>query len=407
MSPPRPLPALSPSRARLGVSLLFFTNGALLSALLPRYPEFKSAFGLSNSEFGFLVVAFGLGAILAAGFAGRSIRRFGTRRTSAVGSTVLAGALALAGCTIDLTHGLWIFVAATLVAGAVDAVVDAAQNVQGVLVEEWRQKSVLNSFHALWSTGAATGGVVGAVSAAANVHPGVQMVASGIVWAAVAILAARLAAVPAEVSLGLDPESTAAPVGHIGSVRPRAWRLLMPLVTLAICGTLIEDVANNWAVLYLTEETEAPTALAGLGLTVALASQFVGRMLGDPMTDRWGRAAVARSGGLVIAAGALLIVLAPSYLVAFAGFALAGFGSATLVPAAFAAAGRIPGLAEGTGIAILGWLMRLGFLLTSPIIGWVSDLSSLRVAMLIGVGAGLLAVLVARSLRRPASAFQE
>lgn len=105
--------------------------------------------------------------------------------------------------------------------------------------------------------------------------------------------------------------------------------------------------------------------------------------MSDPMTDRWGRAAVARSGGLLIAVGALLIVAAPAYPLAFVGFAIAGFGCATLVPAAFAAAGRLPGLPEGTGIAILGWLMRLGFLLTSPVIGWLSDATTLRTAMLV------------------------
>jgi hypothetical protein len=81
--------------------------------------------------------------------------------------------------------------------------------------------------------------------------------------------------------------------------------------------------------------------------------------------------------------------------VAFVGFALAGLGCAPLVPAAFAAAGRVPGLPEGAGIAVLGWLMRIGFLVTSPTIGWVSEASSLRVAMLVPVAAGVVALLIA------------
>ena len=180
-------------------------------------------------------------------------------------------------------------------------------------------------------------------------------------------------------------------------MRRHAWRLLVPLVLLAICGTLVEDVANNWVVLYLRDEAGAPLEVAGLGLTVVLVAQFVGRLLGDPMTDRWGRDAVARAGGLLIAAGAALAALAPAYPLAFAGFALAGFGSATLVPAAFAAAGRIPGLPEGTGISVLGWLMRLGFLLTSPAIGGLSDATSLRTAMILPVAAGLVAALLAHT----------
>ncbi|MXG88272.1 MFS transporter [Nocardioides sp. YIM 123512] len=368
---------------------MFFTNGVLFSALLPRYPEFKAAFGLSNSEFGLLVVAFPAGALLAAAYAGRLIRRFGTLPTNAAGSLTLAAAMAVAGAS----GRVWLFALALLVAGAVDSVVDAAQNVQGVLVEQWRGRSVINSLHAVWSAGAATGGAIGAGAAALDVGPAVQMLVNGLVWGVVALVACRLAAVPADVAVQDEADAVDAPVG--ARTARRAWLLLAPLVALAICGTLVEDVANNWAVLYLGTVVDAPVAIAGLGVSAVLVAQFVGRLTGDPLTDRWGRDRVARAGGLLIAAGALVVVGAPVWPVALAGFALTGLGCATLVPAAFAAAGRVPGLPEGTGIAMLGWLMRLGFLVTSPAIGGLSDLTSLRWAMLVPVAAGLVAATLA------------
>ncbi|MFB9315054.1 MFS transporter [Nocardioides plantarum] len=91
------------------------------------------------------------------------------------------------------------------------------------------------------------------------------------------------------------------------------------------------------------------------------------------------------------------------YPLTLAGLALSGFGSATLVPAAFAAAGRVPGLPEGTGIAILGWLMRIGFLITSPVVGFVSDASTLRVAWIVPLLAGLVAAVLAERGRRTAT----
>jgi MFS family permease len=240
------------------------------------------------------------------------------------------------------------------------------------------------------------------------------MALNGAVWATVAVFACRLAAVPADVRARLRTASQHehhGPNGHaqratdpVASLRRHAYRLLVPLVVLAVCGTLVEDVANNWAVLFLDGVAGAPAAVGGLALTVALGAQFVGRLVGDPMTDRWGRAAVASTGGLVVAAGAALLVIVPAYPVPFVGFALAGFGCATLVPAAFAAAGRVPGLPEGTGIAVLGWLMRIGFLITSPCVGALADLTSLRTAMLIPVAAGLLAALLAHRRRAPRAA---
>jgi MFS family permease len=379
------VPRSETTRARVGVSLMFFTNGVLYSALLPRYPELKAAFGLTNAEFGLTVVAFPVGALLAAAFAARAIRWAGTLRVVAVGSALLA--VAMLGAASSPV--VWGFAAALLVAGAVDAVVDAAQNVQAVVVEQWRGRSMIGSFHALWSGGAASGGAIGAAAAAADVDVRLQMLVNGVVWAAVAVLSCALSRAPKPAAAESEHHAS-------GHVRGSAWKLLLPLVVLAVCGTLIEDVANNWVVLYLGREAGAPAAVAGLGLTVVLVAQLLGRLAGDPLTDRWGRDAVARAGGVLIALGGLLVVLAPVYPLAFLGFALAGLGCAPLVPAAFAAAGRVPGLPEGTGIAVLGWLMRVGFLVTSPAIGWLSDASSLRVAMVIPLAAGVVATVIAQ-----------
>ena len=332
--------------------------------------------------------------MVAAASGGPAVRRFGARRVTAMGSVLLAAALVLAGAA----PAVWVFVLAMFVAGLLDAIVDAAQNVQGVVVEEWIGRSIINSLHALWSLGAALGGLIGAFGAARDIPLATQMLVNGALWAALALLASRWAATPHD---GAAAPADDAPADSAG-LRP--WRLLIPLVVLAICGTLVEDIANNWTVLFLGREAGAPAGIAGLGFTVVIAAQFIGRLLGDPMTDRWGRERVAAVGGMLVALGFALVVAAPVYAASFAGFALAGFGCATLVPAAFAAAGRLPGFAHGTGIALLGWLMRLGFLLTSPVIGVLSDAAtSLRAAMLVPLAAGLVAAVIAHGIREAAA----
>lgn len=47
-------PAIDPAvrRARIGVALLFLTNGALFANILPRYPEVKTALGLDATTYG-------------------------------------------------------------------------------------------------------------------------------------------------------------------------------------------------------------------------------------------------------------------------------------------------------------------------------------------------------------------
>lgn len=370
-----------PDRARLGVSLTFLTNGALFSTLLPRYPEVKAAFELSNTAYGVVVIAAAIGSMMAAGLPALLIRRCGALKVATWGTFVLAGALAAAG----FATSVWIFVAMMALAGFTDAAVDAGQNTHGMAVEHWKGRSVINSLHALWSLGATLGGLIGVWAGAAGVPLGWHLSLTGLLWSAVAVLAAWLGRVPAEVVRAAAPEEVQA-----GSPRRGPWLLLVPLAVLAICGTLVEDVSNNWATLYLNVVASAPLALAGLGYVVAFGSQFVGRLLGDPMTDRWGRDRVALLGGLLIAGGVLVVLTAVPWA-ALVGFGLIGFGSATLVPAAFAASSRISGFAQGTAITLLGWLMRLGFLATSPVIGAIADAASLRVAMVVPLVAGLVA----------------
>ncbi len=418
-------------RARIAVSAFFLTNGALYANLLPRLPEVKDAFGLTNTGYGLLVVAFPLGAILVGALPARAIRRFGSGRVAALGTVLLAVCLAAAGAGAGpgagTGAGAGVFLAAMFLGGALDAHVDTAQNAQGMEVQRARGRSVINSLHALWSLGAVLGGLMGTAALALGVPLAWHLPVSGLVWSAVALAALRSALSPDE-ARGLrtvgpddplpddplpDGTTTTGPgaagtspgpdSGRGGTGRRSTGRIvvvsLLPVAAIAMAGVMVEDAGQNWSAVYLSAELGAPPAAAGLGLVALMAAQFVGRMLGDPMTDRWGRAGTVRAGAALSAAGTLLVVLAPVPAVGIAGFAVAGFGCATLVPAAFHAADDVPGLRTGTGLALVSWLMRISFLGLSPAIGVLSDAVGLRAALLVVPVFALGAALTAGVLR--------
>ena len=99
-------------RARLAVAAVFFTNGALFAALLPRYPEIKADLAMSNTLFGLAVAAFSGGAFLAGVTAGALIRRFTSARVGVAGTLGIATFVFLAGLA---PSGGW-FAAALFVA---------------------------------------------------------------------------------------------------------------------------------------------------------------------------------------------------------------------------------------------------------------------------------------------------
>ena len=72
------------------------------------------------------------------------------------------------------------------------------------------------------------------------------------------------------------------------------------------------------------------------------------------------RARGGRAGGLITAAGMGARACVSSVPGTIAGFAAAGFGVATLVPAAMHGADQLPGLRAGTGLTAVTWLMRSG-----------------------------------------------
>ena len=126
---------------------------------------------------------------------------------------------------------------------------------------------------------------------------------------------------------------------------------------------------------------EATPFLAGMAFVALQGAQTIGRFTGDAIVDRLGDRLTARIGALIALAGMSLALLLPTPATALIGFAAAGWGIATLFPAAFRTADDLPGVPHGVGITVVGWLARLGFFITPPIVGALADALTLRYAL--------------------------
>ncbi|MHA7632484.1 MFS transporter [Corallococcus sp. M7] len=389
-SPPPQVPR-EHRAARVAVAALFFTNGAIFANLLPRYPQIKADLGLSNAEYGLAVAAFPTGALMAGLAAGALIRRFRSSRIAVAGTLLTSAGVLLAG----LAPSWGALAGALFFAGCLDAITDVAQNSHGLRVQRLYGRSIFNSFHAIWSIGAVSGGFTGGLAASLGVSRGVHLGLSALLFAAVALTALRFTLPgPEPVEPGETPEG-AIPAGGLSARRAPTGRgrlgmMIAALTLIAIGGTLVEDAGMTWAAVYLSGTLGAGVAIASFGFIAFVGSQFVGRLLGDGLVDRFGQRAVVRAGGATAAAGMGAALLFPSVAGTIVGYALAGFGVATLVPAAMHGADELPGLKAGTGLTLVTWLMRLGYLVSPPIVGLVADAMGLRVGLLVVPLAGML-----------------
>ncbi|WP_123027252.1 MFS transporter [Mycolicibacterium stellerae] len=376
-------------RARVAVAALFLTNGALFANLLPRYPEIKADLALSNSAYGVAIAAFSGGALVAGLAAAPLIRRFssaGVAVASSVGIAVLVFFASLAPSAVVLAAALFI-------AGACDAVTDVAQNAQALRVQRNYGRSIINSSHAVWSVGAVLGGGMGAAAIALHIPRTTHLAISAALFSVVVITAYPF------LLRGPDDDDHPSTRPERGS-RPRLglYVTLAALVLIAIAGAVVEDAGSSWATLYLHDSLGAPAALAAFGYIAMVGFQFIGRLMGDRLVDRFGERAVARAGGLITAAGMGTALAFPSVVGTIAGFAAAGFGVATLVPAAMHGADQLPGLRPGTGLTAVAWLMRVGFVSSPPVVGLIADATSLRVGLLVVPVAGVAVMLLAVAL---------
>jgi MFS family permease len=391
----RPVAATAPTRqdrlARAAVAALFLTNGAVFFNVVPRYPEIKADLGLTNTVFGTALAGYPIGALLAGLLAGAAIRRFRSSRVAVYGVLLTTVAtLAVAVAPNWVTFGAVLFVV-----GALDAIVDVAQNAHGLRVQRRYRRSIVNSLHGVWSIGAVLGGLMGTAAAGLHLPLAVHLTISAVLFSAVALVAYQFL-LPGPDEDDRDP--AAKPVDRGRSFTGVAIKMLAVLGVLAACGALVEDAGASWSAIYLRGDLHTSAATAGLAVVSLQVAMTVGRLTGDRLVDRFGQRTVVRAGGALAAVGMGAALAMPSVGMTLTGFALAGLGTATLIPAAMHTADELPGLPPGTGLTIVSWLLRGGLLLSPPLVGFVADLASLRVGLLTVVAAGLVTVALARVL---------
>jgi len=393
-------PPATPTRrlrlARAAVAALFLTNGAVFFNVVPRYPQIKDELGVGNAVFGTALAAHPAGALLAGLLAGVAIRRLRSARVAAFGIVATAAAT----LAIPFAPNWAVFGAALFAVGALDAVVDVAQNAHGLRVQRRYGRSIVNSLHGVWSIGAVLGGLMGSAAAGLGLPLTVHLGVSAALFSLLALAAYRFllpgpddAERPAH--SGRDGDAPARTPGRRAVTRA-AVRALAALGVLAACGALVEDAGASWGALYLSG-LGADAATAGLAVVAFQTAMTAGRLTGDRVVDRFGQRTVTRAGGVLTAAGMGAALALPSTPATLAGFALAGLGVAVLVPAAMHTADELPGLPPGTGLTVVSWLLRGGFLISPLLVGVVADLAGLRVGLLSVVAAGIVTAALARA----------
>jgi len=355
-------------QARVSVSLIFLIHGLIIATWASRIPAFQAQLHLSPAVLGRSLMMAAIGSVFAMPVAGWLIHKFGSLSIT-LGSTLGFGlALPLiAGSNTVLTLSV-----ALLFYGAMAGSMDVAMNTHAVMLEKLYQRHIMSSFHALFSLGGMAGAALGGLVASRGVPVGLHFWVGGIALVAMSLLAFRWLPLP---SPSADAEKLA-PGGTI------AWSVTLgALALLAFSIMLVEGAIADWSAIYLRTSVLTGPGLAALGYAVFSGAMAAGRLAGDYLTGKLGRAHLVCYGALLAAAGLAFVVVFGNAASALVGFTCAGAGLATIIPNTFAAAGNIEGTAPGPSLAVVTTAGYAGFLAGPPLIGSVAQLSTIRAAL--------------------------
>ncbi|UPG72631.1 MFS transporter [Roseomonas gilardii subsp. gilardii] len=375
------------TRPRLATILVFFANGFGYGAWAGNIPSIKLGLGLSDGALGLALLGMAIGAILAMPLTGQVSARWGSHRLTAASGLAFALVLAL----VPQAGGLATLVLGLMLLGAGNGVMDVSMNTHATLVERGWGAAIMSSFHAAFSLGGLAGaGLAGLLLAAGHAAP-LNLAVSGALVALCVLLAMPW--------LRVEGHAPSVPEegGH-GLALPN--RATLGLGVIALLALVTEGAVGDWSALYLAVETAAPAGLAALGFAGFSLAMTAGRLGGDAVVRRLGSAPVLRLGALLSAAGFVLMLAVPSPELAIAGLVLVGLGLSNVFPVLFSAAGRIPGVSPGMGVAMVATMGYGGLLGGPPLLGFLAQVSGLRLALCLLVLTSLAIAWSSRAVRR-------
>jgi predicted MFS family arabinose efflux permease len=385
--PRQPLPSAISADAQLrrpatAVGAVFFVNGATYASWAPRLPELQRELGISDGALGLTLVGMGLGGLAATSFSGWLVDRRGSRTTTLATSAAMSLWLPILG----LAPTAVLVFASLLVLGALDGLTDVAMNSQAVELQRRSHRSIITRFHAVWSAGAVVGGLVATRAAAADISLHVQLLITGILLAALTVVASR--------SLLPDRRITERPTTSTPEpVAPR--RVLVVLFLVGVAIAVAELPPNDWSALLMSDRFDLPTGRAGLGFVAVAGGMLIGRVVGDRVTDANGLERTRRAGAALAAIGVLVAATVPHPLGAGCGLFVTGLGLSSLFPLLFKAASDLTH-GSHSGMASFSAGARLGFLAASPLMGFVAERTSIAVALVVVAGSAATVVALAR-----------
>lgn len=366
------------SKRRTALGAMFFFIGLCFASWAARIPDIQAKFDLSEGQLGTMLLFLPLGSVLGLPLAGWAVHQYGSRRVIMIGSFAYAMTLPL----IGFSPTILLLIPVLILYGLLGNVMNISLNTQALDLEDQMGKSILASFHGLWSMAGFVGAGLGAgmifIDFAPEFH---YLIVLGI--SLVIILSSQRYIIK---------EKKASEGGGLVLKKPDA--LLMRIGLIAFLGMMCEGCMFDWSGVYFKKVIQADPSLIALGYVAFMGAMASGRFITDKVAARFTKVAVIQVSGILIFVGLALSVAFPSVWMATFGFLLVGFGVASIIPLSYSIAGRSKLYSPSVALALVSTISFFGFLLGPPLIGFIAELFDLKTSFALiainGLGITLL-----------------
>ena len=349
--------------------LAFWINGLILGGYGAALPSIRERLAVEPVTVTALLLSTGFAALVAIQLSGRLSDTVGARRITLAGFSLLVSAVV----TFAFASSLPAAIVGALLLGGGNGLMDVAMNVLAVRLEAVRRTPLIGSMHAFWSVGGLMGAGLLLVTA-----QGLHLRGPAVVGPFMGLLALIGTAAWALAWLMLPSLPKATPSRRPRSARApgRAW--LLGLMALGM--GMAEGTATDWSALHVTQAAGVDSTTGAAGLVAVTASMVLIRVLGDPLSARFGRRAVVRAGAVAATAGYVGTVVATDLVGLVSAWALVGLGVGILAPQIYAVAGHAGGARTLSVVVSFGYV---AFLIGPAILGLVISRVGLSNAMLV------------------------
>ncbi len=382
-------PGVLERRGRTAVNMIFAVHGVISGTFAARLPWIQNHIHASPGVLGAVMVTQTAGALLLMPATGVVTHRVGAKNAMRILIALWCLSLALP----PLVPGPWSLAALLLFFGATAGCSDVAMNAHAVRIERRTGRSIMSGFHGVWAVGMIAGSALGGLCAGAGIGAPAEFVVTALVFTVVGVVSCNLLPPDGAIDDGRAQADMAPPRYALPS------KAILFIGIVGFCGIFAEGASNSWCAVYLIQVAHSNQAVGAYSLTGFSVMMALGRLTGDAVARRIGPVASVRWGGVIAVAGTVMVALCHTPALCIVGFAAIGLGTATSVPLAFAAAGRLGGAGAEAAVAGIATIMYGAGLVAGPSVGALGSAVSLPFAFWVTAAVTTGLVLGAQALR--------